>query len=804
MKNLLWLDNIDKSDSEKLGEKTGNLGELKNKTGIPVPKGFVATPQAYNNFLQENNLKEKIRRILDGIDTEDVSDLHNKSEQIRSHIKEADISKAVRKEIEESYKKLGKETGGEKPLVAIRTSITKNDKQNKFQNNGKDTYLNISGEKQILEKIKECYASLFTNKLISQRENGNEDHFKNKPSIIIQQMVNKGEGVSGAAFTLDPETGLENIISINGSYGLGKHIIEGKVNPDEFILFKNNLGIIKKVKGQKDTKLTGKTGKNKIVNVPKREREKTCLTNNQIKELAKYSVKIEEHYNNPVRIEWALNRRDKKLYILQAKEEKPKKEKDTIKEHRIETKNKKIIEGEAISNKITSGNIRLLNSAKQIDELKEGEILVTDSTDPEWDPILEKADAIITNKKGRTNHTTIFSRENNTPAVTGTENATSKLSNGETVTVDCSSPTGKIWRGEPKYETTTHQIDEIPETETDVNIEINKPEEALHSAKIPAEKCLAETKDMLSNTVNLSEKIEENEDKYLEILRSGIGEIAAAFHPKDVIMHLNGQEYFENKQESPKNNRVKKIQEMEIKAVKECLKELKLDNLKITVTSCNTIKEAKKKKAEIKKHGLEQYNIDIYLSVESPSNIICANEFSKLFNGFSVNLSKLEKSTLGKTNSDKIKSDPAVKKLVNRLCQVANKEDLYTCIKTGEESKYNNYSCCIAESCLDGFSVQPNSTIEARINIAEAENKDKRDVYEFNTDSMIGKAAEEVYEILEEHGGLNVDEISHYTSKKVDDQSLNQALGWLANEGKIRLESKNSKVIYYPEYLNRK
>ncbi|MFB6190278.1 MAG: phosphoenolpyruvate synthase [Candidatus Nanohaloarchaea archaeon] len=821
---------MDSSDTDRVGGKSANLGELNNEIDVPVLPGFATTAGAYDNFIEETDLRDKIETLLDGLDTDDVNDLQRRGEQIRSHIQEADMPEDLRNAFIEAYEELGEQLGIENPEVAVRSSATAEDLPGASFAGQQDTYLNVSGKQDLIKRIKDCFASLFTNRAISYREDKGFSHFDVKLSAVIQKMGRSDTGAAGVMFTIDPDSGFEDVITINAAYGLGDLVVAGEVNPDEFTVFKKNLGIIERKLGDKEVKLVRGSGDedNEKEKVPKDEREKFCITDNQVKELARYGERIEDHYGKHMDIEWVYDGQTKELYIVQARPETVHAEEDqnVIKDHKLEEESEVILEGSAIGSKIGAGKAHILDSPKQIDQFEEGEVLVTDMTDPDWEPIMKKAGAIITNKGGRTSHAAIVSRELGVPAVIGTENATSQLDEQQEVTVDCSSSTGKIWDGELEFEVEEHHLDEIPETDTQVQVNIGEPSEVFHVAQLPVEGVgLAREEFIISSHVGehpLKLIEEDREDEYVEALRSGIGKIGAAFYPDQVVVRLSdfksdeyaelkGGEEYEPDEANPMlgfrgasryyDDQFSKAFELECKALRQVIDELELDNLTIMVPFCRTIEEGKNVRAKMKEYGLDEGDIEVYVMAEVPSNIIRADEFADVFDGFSVGTNDLTQLTLGvDRNSDKLKDlfderDPAVKDSVRKLISQAHANDAHVGICGDAPSTHEGYAEFLVDAGIDAISVSPDVALETLMKVSEAEEKDSGGM-EFDHESMIGGPAGKVYKALEEHGIATAEKLLKNTEDAVDPDTLHQALGWLAKEGKIKVENRGGAVNY--------
>ena len=856
MKNVLGFGEITADDTAKVGGKGANLGELRNETDVPVLPGYATTSEAYDQFIHDTGLRDKIESLLDGLDTDNVNDLQRRGKQIRSLIKEADMPEDLRKDFVDSYKTLSEEIGVDNPEVAVRSSATAEDLPGASFAGQQETYLNVSGEQDLIKRIKDCFASLFTNRAISYREDKGFNHFDVKLSAVVQKMGRSDIGASGVMFTLDPDSGFDNVVTINASYGLGEYVVLGEVNPDEFTVFKENLGIIERELGDKEVKLVrndeheeGDDQENKEVKVSHEDREKFCISDNHVKELAKYAMRIEEHYEKPMDIEWVYDGQTKELYIVQARPETVQAEKDenVIKDYKLEEESEVVLEGSAIGSKIGSGKAHVLDSPKQIDQFEEGEVLVTDMTDPDWEPIMKKAGAIITNKGGRTSHAAIVSRELGVPAVIGTENATSQLSDSQSVTVDCSSSTGKIWDSELDFEVQEHHLDKIPETDTDVQVNIGEPSEAFHLAQLPVEGVgLAREEFIISSHVGEHplKLIEEGrDDEYVEALRSGLGKIGAAFYPDQVVVRLSdfksdeyaelkGGEDYEPDEANPMigfrgasryyDEVFQKAFELECKALRKCIDDLGLDNITVMVPFCRTVEEGKNVRAKMKEYGLDQGDIDVYAMAEIPANIIRAEEFAEVFDGFSIGTNDLTQLTLGvDRNSDKLKElfderDEAVKKSVETLIEKAHGKNRHVGICGDAPSTHEGYADFLVDQGIDAISVSPDVALETILKVHDAEEGvstgevsressgyepetgEDSEALELEVDvqTSIGGTAGEIYDALKEQGEAKANQILNYTADKVNNKKLHEGLGWLAKEGKLDMRKEDGEVKY--------
>jgi pyruvate, water dikinase len=688
MKYIKFFSEISAEDTALVGGKNANLGEMYNKladVGVPVPNGFAVTAEGYDYFIKFNNLEEKIHNVLKGLDTHNIEDLHKRGEEIRNLIKSGEFPEDLKNEILSAFQKL-KEEYGEDLTVAVRSSATAEDLPGASFAGQQETYLNVS-EKDLLEKIKFCFASLFTDRAISYREDKGFDHFKVKLSVAVQKMVRSDVGSSGVMFTIDPDNGCPNVIVINSVFGLGELIVQGKVIPDEFIVFKPRMNadttqidaddlnkprinadtkrinvdkesylglqefvscsqefafpIISKKLGEKNIKIVYSEGGGvKEIDTTEEERKMFSLIDEEVRLLSKYGYLIEKHYVKAMDIEWAKDGIENKLYIVQARPETVHSTKQNFwYEYRLKTKSQEILKGIAIGSQITAGKVRVIKDVEKINEFQAGEILVTEMTDPDWEPIMKIAKGIITEKGGRTAHAAIVSRELGIPAVVGVTGALEKLKTGDEITIDNSQGLeGKIYQGILEYEVIEHKLEEIPQTKTKVYVNIGEPDEALEKWYLPVKGVgLAREEFIIASEIkihpnalidypNLPKEIKEKiyeltkgyEDKkqyYIDKLAEGIAKIGVAFWPNEVIVrfsdlktneyrNLIGGDIYEPKEENPMigwrgasryyNPNFRKAFELEVLAIKKVREEMKLKNVVPMVPFCRTPEEGRK------------------------------------------------------------------------------------------------------------------------------------------------------------------------------------------------------------------
>ena len=789
---ILWFDQLGIEDVPFVGGKNASLGEMyRNLTpkGVNVPNGFAITAFSYRYLLERMNLKDEIKNMLSDLNTKDLYNLMERGEKVRRLVRNTEFPLELQKEIKDAYANLCKQYG-ENTDVAVRSSATAEDLPNASFAGQQDTYLNIKGDEELLDACKKCFASLFTNRAISYREEKGFDHFTIALSIGVQKMVRSDLAASGVMFSLDTESGFKDVAFITGAYGLGENIVQGAVNPDEFYVFKPTLKqgfkpIISKQVGSKEIKMIyTKDGKHptKNVDVDFTHRKKFCISDEEILKLAKWTCIIEDHYSEkagkhkPMDMEWAKDGETNELFIVQARPETVHSQKDFTKleEYVLKEKSDILVEGRSVGSRIGQGKVNIIRDVKDIHQFKEGEVLVTEMTDPDWEPIMKIASAIVTNKGGRTCHAAIISRELGIPCVVGCRNATEVLKNGEEVTVSCSEgDVGKIYKGKIKFEIEKHDLGQLPETKTKIMMNLANPEEAFEFSFIPNEGVgLAREEFIINSYIKIhplalinfdkihgsdKDKIEEltaaYEDKkqyFIDKLSQGIGKIAAAFYPKKVILRLSdfksdeyanliGGKYFEPSEDNPMigwrgasryySDDYREGFALECEAIKKVRGEFGLKNVIIMVPFCRTIEEAKKVIVEIEKSGLKQHKdgLEIYGMCEIPSNIILADEFLDIFDGFSIGSNDLTQLTLGLDRNSEIVShifderNEAVKKLISEVIKVANSKGKYIGICGQAPSDYPEFAQFLVKEGIQSISLNPDTVIKTRLKIAETE-----------------------------------------------------------------------------------
>ncbi len=749
MRLSLSFSEIRNKDVPKVGGKNASLGEmysqLKNR-GIRVPSGFALTSESYDYFIRENRLDREIKETLSDLDVKNIKNLREKGKRVRELILKSKIPKKLEKEILESYKKLCREYNKE-ISVAVRSSATAEDLPEASFAGAQETYLNVRGEKELLKAIVKCYSSLFTDRAVSYRKEKGFGQFSVKLSVGIQKMVRSDVACSGVMFTLDPNTGFRNVVSIEGSYGLGEYVVKGIVKPDSFFVFKPTGKVINKEIGDKKVKLVfSKTG-TKQEKIKSKDKNRFILTDKEVEELASYAIKIEKYYKKPMDIEFAKDGEDKKLYIVQARPETVHTKKKEISKYTLVKKTKKLAEGLAIGRKISSGKVHIIKNINQIEEFKQGEILVARQTNPDWEPIMKIASGIITEQGGSTSHASIVSRELGIPCIVGAQNTMKKLRNGQKVTIDCTSSKGIVWEGKLNYKIKKINIEKLPKTKTKVMLILGTPEESFDLAFLQPDGIgLVRIEYIITNWIKMHPlyAIEKKKQEfYVQKLAEGIGMLAASVYPNQIIVrfsdfktneyrNLLGGKKYEPVENNPmlgwrgasrySDEKFKPAFLLESEAIKKVREEMGLKNVDVMVPFCRTIKEAKD---VLKILSENKRKLKVYVMAEIPSNIILAEEFSKLFDGFSIGSNDLTQLTLGIDRDNPTlgfdERNEAVKKLISELIRFAHKNKKPVGICGQAPSKYTEYAKFLLDNKIDSISVNPDVFLETKIRVSKME-----------------------------------------------------------------------------------
>jgi pyruvate,water dikinase len=793
---IRWFSEVGMGDVGSVGGKNASLGELYRELaprGINVPNGFAITANAYRYFIETNQLDQKLREILRGLDTKNTEGLRARGRQARQMILDGQLPDTLKNEIVAAYHKLG--DGGSEPLdVAVRSSATAEDLPNASFAGQQESYLNVQGDLMLLESCKRCFASLFTDRAISYRVDQGFDHFKIALSIGVQRMVRSDLASAGVIFSIDTETGFQDAVLISASYGLGENVVQGSINPDEYYVFKPTLRkgyrpILKKALGSKEFKLIYDIGGSKMVkNVPVslEDRTRFALSDDDILTLANWACLIEDHYSEkaghhlPMDMEWAKDGRTGDLFIVQARPETVESQKaqrrlDLLEVYSLKEMGKALVRGRSVGEKIAQGPVRVIKSAHELEQLQPGEVLVTDKTDPDWEPAMKRAAAIVTNRGGRTCHAAIVSRELGLPAVVGTESGTEALRNGQSVTVSCAEgEVGIIYEGRLKFEMTSVTLKSLPRPKTKVMMNVANPAEAFRLSFIPNDGVgLAREEFIISNSIKAHPLALLNYDKltdvsvireldrltqgytdkasyFVDTLAQGVAMIGAAFYPKDVIVRLSdfktneyanliGGKSYEPHEENPMlgfrgasryyDPRYRDGFGLECKAMKKVRDEMGLTNVKLMIPFCRTLEEARLVLAEMEKHGLKrgEAGLEVYVMCEIPSNVILADEFSEVFDGFSIGSNDLTQLLLGVDRDSEIvahifdERNGAVTKMVAQVIQKAHAKGRKIGICGQAPSDYPEFARFLVEQGIDSISLNPDAVLKTTLTILKTE-----------------------------------------------------------------------------------
>lgn len=796
MRNIVWFKDIGLEDVPLVGGKNASLGEMikeLKEDGIAVPNGFALTADAYFDFLEKAGIKEKIQEIIFKIKKENVKDLRKKSEEIRNIILNSHIPKKLEEKILYFYQKLSKEYGEENTDVAIRSSATAEDLPTASFAGMHETYLNVKGKKELLSSIKKCFASLFLARAISYREEKGFDHMKIAVSVGVQKMVRSDLACAGIMFTLDTESGFPDVTVVNGTWGLGEMIVKGRITPDEFfvaerMLLKGFPAIIKKKIGTKKVKLIrGHNGKaTRIVKTTAKEQNTFVLSEEEVLRLASWAIKIERHYSRkagkwqPMDIEWAKDGKSGKLYIVQARPETIHRgeEKKGFTEYQIKEKAKILASGISIGQRIGQGRVNIIKDVKGIGRFKKGEVLVTKMTDPDWEPIMKMASAIVTDEGSRTCHAAIISRELGVPCVVGTRDATKNIKSKKFVTVDCSKgEEGFVYHGRVSFSTKEYKFDELPKTRTKISLNIGSPESAFSASFLPVDGvglareefiftseikihplALLNPQKLDKKTRNKIEKItlgyKDKKEFFIEKLAQGVGRIATAFYPKEIIVRFSdfksneyaqliGGNYFEPEESNSMigwrgasryySEDFKEAFLLECKAIKKAREEYGLKNISVMIPFCRTPEEGKTIVDIMKKNGLSKgrEGLKVYVMCEIPSNVILAEEFLKIFDGFSIGSNDLTQLTLGIDRDSAILShladerNEAVKKLIEKAIKKCKEKRKYSGICGDAPSTFPEFADFLVGLGIESISVNPDVAVKTKLIVAEKERGEK-------------------------------------------------------------------------------
>ena len=790
--NVIWFENLRMTDVESVGGKNASLGEMISQLaskGVRVPGGFATTASAYRIFLAHNGLDQRIQAALEHLDVDDVNELVRVGKEIRQWIIDTPFPEGLEQEINAAWDKMVADADGTDICVAVRSSATAEDLPDASFAGQQETYLNIRGIDNVKEAAKHVFASLYNDRAISYRVHKGFIHHEVALSVGVQRMVRSDKGSSGVMFTMDTESGFDQVVFVTAAYGLGETVVQGAVNPDEFYVHKPTLrahrpAILRKNMGSKLIKMeftdSAEPGRSvQVVDVPDVLRKQFSISDQEITELAQYALIIEEHYGRPMDIEWGRDGEDNKLYILQARPETVKSQENgnDLRRYRLNSKSKVLCQGRAIGQKIGQGVVRVIKDASEMDLVKAGDVLVTDMTDPDWEPVMKRAAAIVTNRGGRTCHAAIIARELGIPAVVGCGDATKTLKEGMEVTVSCAEgDTGNIYDGLQEIEIIDLALDNMPESPVKIMMNVGNPELAFGFASLPNEGVgLARMEFIINRQIGIHPKaileFEQLDSELKETIKNricgydspvefyvakiaeGVATLAAAFHPKKVILrtsdfksneyaNLIGGNLYEPHEENPMlgfrgaaryiAENFRDCFELECRAIKRVRDEMGLTNIEVMIPFVRTLKEAEAVVALLKENGLERgkNGLRLIMMCELPTNALLADQFLDHFDGFSIGSNDMTQLTLG-TDRDSggaiaatfDERDPAVKIMLDLAISACLRRKKYIGICGQGPSDHPDLAKWLVEEGIETISLNPDTVVETWLYLAKELNK---------------------------------------------------------------------------------
>lgn len=787
---ILWFEQLGMDDVDVVGGKNASLGEMISNLanmGVSVPGGFATTTHAYRDFLNHEGLHGRINAVLDALNVDDISALTEAGKTIRGWLMAAPLPEPLLDAVRAAYDKLA--TGsGDTASFAVRSSATAEDLPDASFAGQQETFLNVRGFDSVVLAIKEVFASLYNDRAISYRVHQNFDHDKVFLSAGVQKMVRSDIGASGVMFTLDTESGFRDAAFITGAYGLGETVVQGAVNPDEFYVYKPNLtasrpAILSRRLGSKAIEMvySDDAAHDKAIltrEVDEARRNQFCLSDTQVEQLAKMALTIEQHYGRPMDIEWALDGGDGQLYIVQARPEtvESRASASTVERYQLEGKGDLLVEGRAIGQKIGKGKARLIMSIDQMDEINEGDVLVTDMTDPDWEPIMKRASAIVTNRGGRTCHAAIIAREMGIPAVVGCGDATQRIKAGDDITVSCAEgDTGMIYSGLLDFTVDSADTGKLPELPVKIMMNVGNPSRAFAFSRLPnAGVGLARLEFIINNMIGIHPKALMNFDQltgelkdtisqriagyagpvefYVEKLVEGIATLGAAFAPSSVIVRMSdfksneyanliGGDLYELDEENPMigyrgvsrylSESFRPCFELECQALRRVREEMGLTNIEIMIPFCRTLEEAQQVTELLAENGIKrgEKGLKLIMMCEIPSNALLAEEFLEYFDGFSIGSNDMTQLTLGLDRDSGViahlfdERNPAVKKLLEMAIKACRKQGKYIGICGQGPSDYPDFAAWLLEHGIESISLNPDTVIGTWLHLAKLETK---------------------------------------------------------------------------------
>ncbi len=788
--NVIWFENLRMTDVESVGGKNASLGEMISQLtekGVRVPTGFATTAEAYRTFLAHNGLSERISQALAALDVDDVTELARVGKEIRQWILDTPFPAELDADIETAWNKMVADAGSDQISVAVRSSATAEDLPDASFAGQQETFLNINGLENVKEAMRHVFASLYNDRAISYRVHKGFAHDIVALSAGVQRMVRSDSGAAGVMFSIDTESGFEDVVFVTASYGLGETVVQGAVNPDEFYVHKPTLragkpAILRKTMGSKLIKMTftdsAQAGKSvQVVDVPEQERKQFSISNEEITELAKYALIIEEHYGRPMDIEWGRDGLDGKLYILQARPEtvksQEKEQGSSLRRYTISGNKTVLCEGRAIGQKVGQGRVRLVKDASQMDIVQPGDVLVTDMTDPDWEPVMKRAAAIVTNRGGRTCHAAIIARELGIPAVVGCGNASQVLQEEQEVTVSCAEgDTGLIYQGLLNVSVDEVALDNMPKSPVKIMMNVGNPELAFSFTNIPSEGIgLARMEFIINRQIgihpkaliefdkldsDLQEEIRERiagypspTDFYVDKIAEGVATLAASVYPRKAIVRMSdfksneyaglvGGNLYEPHEENPMlgfrgaaryvSDDFKDAFALECKALKYVRDTMGLTNVEIMIPFVRTLHEAEQVIRILKENGLERgkNGLRLIMMCELPSNALLAEQFLKYFDGFSIGSNDMTQLTLGvdRDSGGSIagtfdERNPAVKVMLHLAISACRKQNKYVGICGQGPSDHPDFAKWLTEEGIETISLNPDTVVETWLYLAK-------------------------------------------------------------------------------------
>ena len=795
-KYIRFFNEIGVNDVALVGGKTASLGEMYRKLtpeGVKVPNGFAITAEAYRYILDEGNAWDDLHKALDGINADNMADLANRGKEARAIVYGAPFPDDLSQEILQAYRAL-KEEYGKSLSVAVRSSATAEDLPDVSFAGQHESYLNIFGDALLLDSCKRCFASIFTDRAIHYRIDQNFDHFKVYLSIAVMKMIRSDMASSGVIFSLDTESGFQDVVFITGAYGLGENVVQGAVDPDEFYVFKPTLEqgyrkILRRVLGNKEIKMVYREGGTREAtrNIPtsQADRDHFCITDEETLILADYAVKVEKHYSQkaghplPMDMEWAKDGKDGQLYMIQARPETviSQRSKNMLEEFVLQGTGKILATGRSVGEKIASGTAHSILDTDHLSDFKAGEVLIADTTSPDWEPVMKTAAAIVTNRGGRTCHAAIVSRELGIPAVVGAENATTTIPDGEILTVSCAEgDTGKVYQGKIPFVVNKTDLSTLKKPITKIMINLGNPELAFKTSFIPNDGIgLARMEFIISEYIKIHpmalvhpEKVTDTKERtaidritqsykkpaafFIERLSEGVGTIAAAFYPKPVVVRMSdfksneyasllGGKYFEQSENNPMlgfrgasryaHPAYVEGFGLECAAMKRVRDEMGLTNIKLMIPFCRRVEEAAQVINKMAEFGLKQgvNDLEIYVMCEIPNNVIQINAFARYFDGFSIGSNDLAQLVLGVDRDSEVvafdydERDPGVKEMIRLSVEGCKRNKRHSGLCGQAPSDYPEMAEYLVEIGIDSISLNPDAVLKTTLHVLDIEKR---------------------------------------------------------------------------------